>query len=78
MDIPILARTRAECAARLEELSGDLLIGDPEERKATALARIAARAAYRRAEEEFQRAGALLSEEELAAVRGAKREERAA
>ena len=78
MDIPTLARTRAECAARLESLSGDLLIGDPEERKATALARIAARAAYRRAEEEFQRAVSTLTTDELALALGAKREGRAA
>lgn len=61
-----LARRRAFCAARLEAFSGEVPSTDREERIAFAVARAKAQAAYRVAEEAYQRAVATLSPEEAA------------
>ena len=78
MDIAALDRARALCAAKLIEMDQlGVPSDDAEERLAIAIARTQAERAYRVAESEYQRAIALLSEDELAEVLKV-RQERAA
>lgn len=64
-DIALLARRRAEAAARLEALSAIGPDGDPEENREMAIATTQATAAYEAAEAEFQKATSTLTVDEL-------------
>ncbi len=70
MTIPLLAQTRAEAAALLEYLDQLHPLGDREEQAAHREAKALARAAYARAESDFQRAVALVTPAELAVLLG--------
>lgn len=71
MTIADLAQARAEAAARVEYLDGITKVGDSEEVAAHYRARALARAAYRQAESDYQRAVSLLTPEELAVLMAA-------
>ena len=68
MNITALARRRAEAAARLEALAAMGQSWDAEENREMAIATSRAVAAYREAEESFQRAISTMTVEELAAL----------
>ena len=68
IDIPSLARHRAHCAAVCEALGEDKLSRDPVERAAQHEAYARARETYVKAEADYQRATALLTQDELADI----------
>lgn len=68
MDIPAIARHRAHCAARYEAIASEKTSRDPEERAAQYEGYKAALAAYQAAEEQFARATATYTAQELAEI----------